>query len=580
MSISSGGTESWSDVDYDRDAVVFLDLQEDLHCPICYNPLSSPLLSRCAHSYCKKCILRVLRTKQECSLCRQHLTPDLLFPNLLVSKIIESSMIYCRFGLIRKSINDEWEVDESGCKEMTTLSQRKTHEAVCKFLPMPCKYSTHCGLIKRYEYEEHLTECEYRPVTCPKGCLFTNLRFRDLESHYADKDGCPKVTVPCWRCTDVVERGNMREHASECAMLMIKCENSSTGFRIAERCKWWGFRKEMNDHLKQCELREVPCVNEGCPEKIAFKYLQKHKEGCEWRKVVCPNEGCGKIFTKAYLPEHQTLDCETQAIPCPMCGESVIRADLPEHEKQSVVVHVSKLHRKVNDLEHENKVLRATVKKLNKQNAELKREQQQQQQQQQSLTKRKDIALLIKKEKHLSRNNSSNINEPKRKHSKISNSNKKGNSSNKSNRKNNNNNNNEIVIDSDDQKLYEEVLEWEEKVCTTTKDRYEEDLYSRYDSEYSDEEDFESLVKESEELPSEITTTTTTTNTSAFAPTLLPIKRKFSETTPILATEPPHVVFPDLADLADLANSGDDEQLLEEVLDWEDSIMKCYKKTR
>lgn len=266
-------------------------------------------------------------------------------------------------------------------------------------------------------------------------------------------------------------------------------------------------------------------MNEGCEEEIAFKHLSKHKQECEWRKLVCPNEGCGKIFSKIYLLEHQTSDCETQIISCLICSEKVLRADLPDHNKQSVVLHVSKMNQKMKEIEEENKLLRNTVSELNE---KLKPTPSKKRGKQNKLEGAKET-------------------------------------------------NNESESESEDQKLYEEVLGWEEKVLASTSDYlecYGEEMYENPMKivESDQDEVFESLVRESEQI-NQNKVKTLRTNAPALYPLYLPYhsKRKFYEistTTESTAKEPSN------------PEEEDDEGLLEEVLDWEDNILKFYSRDK
>ncbi|XP_014491136.2 putative SWI/SNF-related matrix-associated actin-dependent regulator of chromatin subfamily A member 3-like 1 [Vigna radiata var. radiata] len=51
---------------------------EDIECPICLSPPMEIVITRCAHIFCRPCILRSLeeRKKNGCPLCRQKLSPE------------------------------------------------------------------------------------------------------------------------------------------------------------------------------------------------------------------------------------------------------------------------------------------------------------------------------------------------------------------------------------------------------------------------------------------------------------------------------------------------------------------------
>ena len=50
---------------------VQIDSQED--CPVCLDSLRSPVITACAHTFCRECIERVVQTQQKCPMCRAAL---------------------------------------------------------------------------------------------------------------------------------------------------------------------------------------------------------------------------------------------------------------------------------------------------------------------------------------------------------------------------------------------------------------------------------------------------------------------------------------------------------------------------
>lgn len=48
-----------------------LDNQEE--CPVCMEPMTSPMITACAHAFCKDCIERVIETQHKCPMCRAPL---------------------------------------------------------------------------------------------------------------------------------------------------------------------------------------------------------------------------------------------------------------------------------------------------------------------------------------------------------------------------------------------------------------------------------------------------------------------------------------------------------------------------
>lgn len=71
--------------------VAMLEDGEDFDCPICISTPTNIVITRCAHIYCKSCILKTLkRAKPCCPLCRRELSEsDLFFPPPEVSNVTE-----------------------------------------------------------------------------------------------------------------------------------------------------------------------------------------------------------------------------------------------------------------------------------------------------------------------------------------------------------------------------------------------------------------------------------------------------------------------------------------------------------
>ncbi|GJJ72634.1 E3 ubiquitin-protein ligase RFWD2 [Entomortierella parvispora] len=69
-------------------------LLSDYHCPICRSLMKESFISRCGHSFCYLCISQHLTEKQDCPLCRSSLTRDQIFPNFLLTSLLERSTGY------------------------------------------------------------------------------------------------------------------------------------------------------------------------------------------------------------------------------------------------------------------------------------------------------------------------------------------------------------------------------------------------------------------------------------------------------------------------------------------------------
>jgi SWI/SNF-related matrix-associated actin-dependent regulator of chromatin subfamily A3 len=53
-------------------------IESQEECPVCMEPLNSPVITHCKHSFCKACITKVIELQHKCPLCRAQLEEDKL----------------------------------------------------------------------------------------------------------------------------------------------------------------------------------------------------------------------------------------------------------------------------------------------------------------------------------------------------------------------------------------------------------------------------------------------------------------------------------------------------------------------
>ena len=132
------------------------DVDENLHCSICYNVLKEPRMCRNnEHLFCFDCITEHLRVNsQTCPECNEHLSVDTLRRARVINNFLSKLKINCDHA-------------SRGCPEFTCLEELKTHVATCGYAPVLCS-NAECGMeINKQDKVRHETEiCEYRRVKC------------------------------------------------------------------------------------------------------------------------------------------------------------------------------------------------------------------------------------------------------------------------------------------------------------------------------------------------------------------------------------------------------------------------------
>ena len=132
------------------------DVDENLHCSICYNVLKEPRMCRNnEHLFCLDCITEHLRVNsQTCPECNEHLSVDTLRRARVVNNILSKLKINCDHA-------------SRGCPEFICLGELKTHVATCGYAPVLCS-NAECGMeINKQDKVHHETEvCEYKRVKC------------------------------------------------------------------------------------------------------------------------------------------------------------------------------------------------------------------------------------------------------------------------------------------------------------------------------------------------------------------------------------------------------------------------------
>ena len=132
------------------------DVDENVHCSICYNVLKEPRMCRNnEHIFCLACISEHLRVNsQTCPECNDHLSVHTLRRARVASNYLSKLKINCDHA-------------SRGCAELTCLEDLETHVANCGYAPVFCA-NAECGMVinKRERVHHEAEMCQYRKVKC------------------------------------------------------------------------------------------------------------------------------------------------------------------------------------------------------------------------------------------------------------------------------------------------------------------------------------------------------------------------------------------------------------------------------
>ena len=226
-----------SDMQVDYQALQYVnEVDHNLLCPICYNPMLDAHFISCRHSFCSACIDTYWDTLPPeslvpCPVCRSTLSPEGL-PRpvpLCLTNTLDELVVRCP-------------LEKEGCFEQMPRDQVSAHvKHRCSYASVACP-SRVCGL--RVQRRHASMECAHIYTHCSECQL--GLMEMDLQAH-KDND-CLLREVTCSRCNSTYIDFEAREHQAECPGEMVHCTARGVGCSVTVP------RKDMADHEAQCPL--------------------------------------------------------------------------------------------------------------------------------------------------------------------------------------------------------------------------------------------------------------------------------------------------------------------------------------
>ncbi|KAK4520096.1 casein kinase 2 regulatory subunit [Mucor velutinosus] len=192
----------------------------ELLCGICSDILEDPMQVHCPedHMFCSKCITCHVEQQSNCPICTTSLDKNTFQVSKFVTRQVGRLRIKCAYA-------------DTGCSWQGLLS------------------------------DQHISECEYQPCTCPnadKGCNATDLN-----------------------------RSNMEHHLKSCLYQTMTCPNNMP------LCQPF-LLLDLSKHENQCQSYTCPYANEGCPFIGTLTQVNIHCEGY-----------CGRLHQKVSQLEEE-----------------------------------------------------------------------------------------------------------------------------------------------------------------------------------------------------------------------------------------------------------------------------------
>ena len=161
------------------------DPDQELLCPICFDPFTEPATHLCGNTFCGKCLARC----DNCPICRNVVIPNGCVTALLVRNQTDRLRVVCitcrrvmeRGGFAHHARGECEVLCPSGCGKRITRRDAESHDAECPEKPVVCITSGGCSWHgPRKELPQHLSgECrllkKVEPIHKTFGCSLEEL---------------------------------------------------------------------------------------------------------------------------------------------------------------------------------------------------------------------------------------------------------------------------------------------------------------------------------------------------------------------------------------------------------------------
>ena len=111
-------------------------LKKDLVCPICLDIFQNPVLDKCGHIFCKKCILIHLKTKETCPLNNEIISGSPFRKIFLINNFLEKIKFECSTCKKKISYNETKKIKrhKKNCLKRIKFQKKTKEELINKLI--------------------------------------------------------------------------------------------------------------------------------------------------------------------------------------------------------------------------------------------------------------------------------------------------------------------------------------------------------------------------------------------------------------------------------------------------------------
>lgn len=98
--------------------------QRDLLCPICFELLEEPYITRCGHSFCFACVTRAIAADHRCSTCSATVRRDEIVPNILLNALVGNARVRASGNDLKNALGSGDSLPSEGLRDFVTLGSQ------------------------------------------------------------------------------------------------------------------------------------------------------------------------------------------------------------------------------------------------------------------------------------------------------------------------------------------------------------------------------------------------------------------------------------------------------------------------